>query len=111
MNQSASHWVKVCNTSDFGSLNRVKCQAGETEILIIRQAGNYSAIRNHCTHLGKPLDKGRIMGGQITCPYHGACFDIETGRAISGPAVFPLTKLSVKVEDQDIFVDVSGLHK
>ena len=109
MNQPASNWVKVCKTSDFGGMNKLKYEVGGIEILIIRQAGNYYALRNHCTHLGKSLEKGRIMGGQITCPYHGACFDIVTGRAISGPAVFPLATFPVKTEGQNILVDVAGL--
>ena len=40
----------------------------------------------------------RLIAGQIQCPFHGACFDVRSGVALSGPAVAPLQGIPVKIE-------------
>jgi 3-phenylpropionate/trans-cinnamate dioxygenase ferredoxin subunit len=40
----------------------------------------------------------------VTCPLHGAKFDVKTGAAKSLPAVKPVPKHEVKVEDGYVYV-------
>ncbi len=40
------------------------------------------------------------------CPRHGAYFDVTTGRALTLPAILPVPTFSVRVNGDDIFVDV-----
>jgi 3-phenylpropionate/trans-cinnamate dioxygenase ferredoxin subunit len=70
-------------------------------------SGEVIVLHDYCTHLGKPLAGGRVMGGQITCPFHGACFDLITGAAVSGPAVFPLHRFPARLEGENILADLS----
>jgi nitrite reductase/ring-hydroxylating ferredoxin subunit len=44
------------------------------------------------------------MAGQIHCPYHGACFDLRTGAAMSGPAVYGVRSFPVEMRAGEIFV-------
>jgi 3-phenylpropionate/trans-cinnamate dioxygenase ferredoxin subunit len=44
------------------------------------------------------------MAGQITCPLHGACFDLRTGTALSGPAVAPLRRFEARIEGDRVEV-------
>lgn len=74
------------------------------EVLLIRLGKTVHAITNRCTHLDKSMEGARVMGTQIYCPHHGACFDLVTGKARSGPAVDPLHKWKVDVRDDEIFV-------
>jgi nitrite reductase/ring-hydroxylating ferredoxin subunit len=86
---------------------RLVCTVDAIPILVLYSGRQVVAVQDQCTHLGMPLHDGRLMAGTITCPFHGACFDLKTGRALAGPAVFPLRTYPVRTEGDDIFVDTS----
>ena len=44
------------------------------------------AIPAWCPHKGAPLSEGRVIGTFLECPWHGATFDLRTGRRLRGPA-------------------------
>src|SRR5437016_2905395 len=48
------------------------------------------AVSDTCTHARAQLSDGHLEGRQVVCPWHGAMFDLATGRATCGPAVDPL---------------------
>jgi nitrite reductase/ring-hydroxylating ferredoxin subunit len=49
-------------------------------------AGKCFAVSRRCRHLGADLAKGSIdRGGCLVCPWHGARYDVETGRMVRGP--------------------------
>lgn len=64
------------------------------------------AIDNLCTHDNGPLGEGTLADGQVECPRHGARFDVVTGAVRALPAVRPVRTYPVRVEDNDILVDV-----
>lgn len=49
------------------------------KILLVKHQGKVHAIENRCPHLGMSLEKGKVVDGVITCPFHGSSFDICTG--------------------------------
>jgi sulfoxide reductase heme-binding subunit YedZ len=53
--------------------NRAKavCLPGRDRIAVYRYDGKLSAVSNVCAHQGGPLVEGKIVGGCITCPWHG----------------------------------------
>lgn len=53
-------------------------------VLLTRFADEVFALENRCSHAGSALAGGRIRGGRISCPLHGAMFDARTGAAIGG---------------------------
>ena len=50
------------------------------KVLIIKQNGKLSALGAKCTHYGAPLANGALGDGRIRCQWHGACFNITTGK-------------------------------
>lgn len=49
-------------------------------------AGTLFAVSRRCRHLGGDLGKGSIAkDGCLVCPWHGARYDVGTGRMVRGP--------------------------
>jgi nitrite reductase/ring-hydroxylating ferredoxin subunit len=101
--------VRVASTDELAGARRLVRQVAGIEVLLLQLAGGVVAVRNACTHLGKPLAQGRIMAGQLHCPFHGACFDLGTGEALSGPAVSPLPRYEVKINGAEVWVALPKL--
>ena len=76
---------------------------GEMVALFHVQDGWY-AIDDVCTHDGGPLADGELRDFRISCPRHGAKFDIRTGAALTMPAVRATRAHEVKVEDGGVWV-------
>jgi 3-phenylpropionate/trans-cinnamate dioxygenase ferredoxin subunit len=52
------------------------------------------------------LTDAEIEGEILTCPWHGAQFDIKTGEVVRLPASEPLEKYEIKVEGGKIFIKI-----
>jgi nitrite reductase/ring-hydroxylating ferredoxin subunit len=48
--------------------------------------GTFFALDQTYTHRGGPLAEGEISGHEVTCPWHGARFDVRTGEVVGPPA-------------------------
>src|SRR5690242_7436750 len=72
-------------------------------VVLVRDAGRVYALGATCTHYGGPLAEGRVFGGAIHCPWHHACFALDTGRA-SGPALAAVPCWDVALEGGTIRV-------
>lgn len=99
-------FVKVATTADFLFDRVALFQEGGKEFLIARVGGRFSALGNTCTHHGCQLSIGKIRDGQIRCPCHGSAFDPLTGRVLRGPAERPLPVYHIKVENDQLWVDL-----
>ncbi len=75
------------------------------DILVCNVHGTFYAIEDVCTHDGAPLDQGTLEDKCVTCPRHGAQFDVTTGEAITLPAVMPVMTFQVHSDGDDIFVE------
>jgi nitrite reductase/ring-hydroxylating ferredoxin subunit len=77
--------------------------AGE-KVCIVNIDGDYYAIGNVCTHMGGPLNEGKLDGFDVECPWHGSRFDVRSGQPTKPPARQPVSSYEVKVQDNDIMV-------
>lgn len=73
-------------------------------LLIQHDDGTYSAVEDVCTHDGQPLTDGPVSDGEITCPRHGARFDLRTGQAKCMPGTESVPIYDVKIEDGSIWL-------
>lgn len=78
-----------------------------TKILLINDAGRLIATQPKCPHAGGPLDKGAVCSGRLICPWHMGTFDLSTGALVEPPAMEGLKTYPVRVEDQNVFVDLA----
>ena len=78
----------------------------ETPALLLRVGNDFYAIEDVCTHDGGELDQGELEGDRIMCPRNGSYFDVRTGDALTLPAVLPVPTFGVRVDGDDIYVDL-----
>lgn len=97
-------FVKVASTDEIPPGIMRKIEASGEEILVANLDGKYYAINNVCTHVGGPLDEGRMQGTEVQCPWHGSRFDMRTGEVKGGPARLPEPSYEVRVQGSDILV-------
>ena len=102
--------VTVASTDELvpGEGMAVSVDVGDSEgrvgIALFNVDGEYHAIENRCTHVGGSLGNGRLSGETVTCPLHGATFDVTTGDVLTPPADAPVRTFDVEVEDGDVHV-------
>jgi 3-phenylpropionate/trans-cinnamate dioxygenase ferredoxin component len=68
--------------------------------------GNWYAINDICSHEEFELCEGELWGTSVECPQHGSRFDLRTGRPNMLPAVEPVPVYPVKVENDEVYVDL-----
>src|SRR5467141_853861 len=98
-------FVKVAKTDEVAPGQAKLVEAGGKEIALFNVAGSFHAIDNTCTHVGGPLCEGELEGAEVTCPWHGAVFDVTTGQVLGPPAGVGVGRYSVRVDGPDIEVE------
>lgn len=78
---------------------------GATEVIVVRQAGEFFAMPDRCTHQRYPLNDGELLEGKIRCVHHGATFDLRTGRPTL-PAVVKIRLYQADEVDGRVVVSV-----
>ena len=73
-------------------------------VLVANVGGAFYAIQDVCGHRHETLSKGTLWGYVIECPLHFACFDVRTGKLISGPASADVPTYKVRVEGDTVYV-------
>ena len=81
-------------------------EIGGRSVLLCLYEGRVYAIENRCSHAEQELECGRIRQGWISCPMHGARFDLASGEAIKGPATEPIDTFPVRIVGGTIEVAV-----
>ncbi len=76
-------------------------------ILVVMVGGDVYAIDSVCSHRGGPLDQGKMEGYEVTCPWHGAVYDVRSGKASPSSTLGKMqSRFAVKVDAAgDIWVD------
>jgi len=59
---------------------RLLVNGRDRPILVIYDRGRVFALDNRCPHMDFPLEGGSVEDGILTCPWHQARFDLESGR-------------------------------
>ena len=78
----------------------------ETPVCLANHNGTIYAVSDSCTHAQISLDGSPLEGRQIICPWHGAMFDLKTGRATCGPATDPLTSYPIHINPKTNQIEI-----
>jgi nitrite reductase/ring-hydroxylating ferredoxin subunit len=97
---------KVAVLGDVPPGKMLCVQAGGARLLLANVDGEILATDELCTHEDAPLATGSLKGGFVKCPLHGSRFNLRTGAAMDEPAEEPLRTYPVRVEGNDILVNL-----
>lgn len=97
-------YTPVMRDSELKDRKPVRCDIGDTAVLLVRIDDKIHALANTCTHLGGPLNEGELEGDSIRCPWHGSRFCLADGAVLDGPATFEERVFDVRVRDGQIEV-------
>jgi nitrite reductase/ring-hydroxylating ferredoxin subunit len=97
-------FVKVAEAKDIEPSSMKAVDVGAEKICIINIERNFYAIGNVCTHMGGPLNEGKLEGFEVECPWHGSKFDVRSGQPTKPPARQAVSSYEVKVQDNKILV-------
>lgn len=100
-----TEWVRVAGVTDLpeeGSLYKVTL--GDEPVVLARWEGEIFALEDRCSHQDFPLSDGEVEGGRIECVFHGAKFDLRSGKAVQLPAIAPVRTYPVEVRGEDVYL-------
>jgi NADPH-dependent 2,4-dienoyl-CoA reductase/sulfur reductase-like enzyme/nitrite reductase/ring-hydroxylating ferredoxin subunit len=96
--------------SDVPDGGMVLGQADGEDVMLVRRGTEFFAIGAYCTHYHGPLADGLLVGEEVRCPWHHACFSLRTGEALRAPALDPISCWRVERTDDKIFVREKFSH-
>ncbi len=99
-------FVRACGVADLESGNALAVEVDGVEIAVVRDDSDWYAIYNECSHAAIALSEGDVEGCEIECWLHGSRFDLRSGKPTSLPATEPVSIFPVKVDGDDVLVDV-----
>ena len=100
----SDNFIQVADITDIDLNQSVSVEVDGKAILICNTENGVFAVEDRCTHADIPLCGGQIIGNFISCPVHGAVFDLSDGSVQAPPAFEDLETFEVKIEDTLISV-------
>ena len=97
--------------SEFGDDDLLVRQFDGVECIVSRFDGVFHAVENRCSHARSVLHTGPREGHVITCPLHGAKFDLRTGKCLASPATRPIKSLATRVDGEQVIVTITEADK
>lgn len=85
-------------------------ELGDGKILLIKQNNTFKALGTKCSHYGGPLLNGVLYGGHISCPWHGACFNLDNGDIEDFPGCDSIPSYQVTVKGSDVIVKANKIE-
>ena len=99
-------WITVCSTDSLGQGEMFSFDHNEKKLLLTNINGKLFATDRICTHAEADLANGILTENGLTCPLHLSVFNMDDGKPQNLPAENPLQTYRIKIEDNDILIEV-----
>ena len=109
MDVPTKEFVLAGSLEELKAKGRFVVHGGHRPILVIHDRGRVFALDNRCPHMGFPLERGSVEDGILTCHWHHARFDLESGCTFDLWAddvpIFP-----IELRDGQVWVKTTSGH-
>lgn len=97
-----NNWIDVAPATQIPDQECKIIDYNYMQIAVFNLNGAFFAFEDNCPHQHLPLADGVVDNGTITCPFHGAMFDIRTGEVLAPPACENLHTFATRVNEKGI---------
>ncbi len=102
-------FIKVARVDDLEDGELMAVEVDGEPVCLAKIDGEICAFTDNCTHISGPLNEGELDSEVLTCPWHGAQFNVRTGKVLRGPARQDIQTYAVRIDNSDIFVSIPDL--
>jgi 3-phenylpropionate/trans-cinnamate dioxygenase ferredoxin subunit len=106
-----SGYLRACAVADVADGGALHVDVDGRPVAVVHSDGEFYALRDVCSHAEVALSEGEIEGQTIECWLHGSRFDLVTGRPTGLPATKPVPVYPVKIDGDDVLVDLSPVKE
>lgn len=99
-------FTRACALADLADDTALGTEIDGVPVCLARTGGQVYAVRDECTHAEVMLSHGEVEDGMVECWLHGSRFDLATGEPTGLPAILPVPVYDVKIDGDDVLVDV-----
>ena len=99
-------WIKACTADQVGEGQLFGFVHDDKKILLTNLHGKIHATDLICTHAEADLSTGFLSDEGVRCPLHLSVFNLEDGKPQNPPAEESLKVYNVKIEQNEIYVEV-----
>ena len=100
------NWIKACTANNVGNGELFSFDHDDKKILLANLQGKIFATDRTCTHAEADLSTGILSEEGIRCPLHLSVFNLQRGQPQNPPAEQSLKTYNVKIENNEIYVEV-----
>ena len=101
-------FTRACALAEIPAGEALAATVDGVELAVVRNGDDVYAIYDECSHAAIPLSEGEVEACEIECWLHGSRFDLRTGKPSGPPATEPVPTYPVRVEGDDVLVDVTS---
>ena len=92
-------FVPVMANADLAPDEPHRVQHDGVTVVLVRRGDKVHALAEQCSHLSAPMSEGWLYHDDLVCPWHGSCFDLDSGIPVNGPATAPLPRYETRIHD------------
>lgn len=101
---AGTKWLAMepAETDDDGSIPEgrpIKAKLGSNSLVLVRDGDRILALHETCAHAGGPLASGKLVEGQIECPWHFSRYRLADGHVTRGPSVYDQPAYEVRAKE------------
>jgi nitrite reductase/ring-hydroxylating ferredoxin subunit len=104
-----SGWQRASTLPELAATGSKTVHLGGRTLVLWQDGEQVYALDNRCPHMGFPLDRGTCRDGILTCHWHAARFDLQTGGTFDQFADDAQT-YPVEVRGKEIWVNLSEVR-
>ena len=101
---AGTKWIALepAEVDDGGAIPEgrpVKAKLGINQLVLVREGEKILALHDTCAHAGGPLNEGKLVDGEIECPWHFSRYRLADGHVVRGPSVYDQPAYEVRAKE------------